>query len=152
MKKKTKKQNKKNRFVGFNTILDFLIVVMDKKERTIYEELTGTTRKRKAETNLLKQQNKAEKVLKLPTTHRPVRRKLCFDSYSATNKDQSSMQQADRRTGSTVKKIPFSIELENMLNISLEENRKRCIEKYNFDPVLEKPLEGKYKWEKLSDE
>eukprot|EP00111_Clytia_hemisphaerica_P011325 TCONS_00033145-protein len=97
-----------------------------------------------------------EKFLRL-SSNRPVRRKLCFDSFvdknskeQSTSKDVRVKNNTSRTaTAAVTKKCSFNIELENLLNVSLEENRRRCIEKYNFDPVLEKPLDGKYKWEKL---
>jgi len=134
---------------------------MDKDKRTIYNELTGSTnKKRKADTNASNQQEKPDELLKLLTTahRRPVRRKLRFDSFDNTNNKSNQSNQYNevrsRHARSPAKKMKtsFSVELENMLNVSLEENRKRCIEKYNFDPVLEKPLEGNYKWEKISNE
>lgn len=30
-----------------------------------------------------------------------------------------------------------------------EEQQKQFIDKYNFDPVNDKPLPGRYEWEKL---
>lgn len=48
--------------------------------------------------------------------------------------------------------IRFQVELENIVNQTVEENRKRFMEKYNFDPLMETSLPGKYVWEKAEDE
>ena len=81
-------------------------------------------------------------------TNRPVRRKLCFDNVTVSNAGNRTSTNSNNKA--VVRPpCPFNVEVENLLNSTLEENRKQCIEKYNFDPVLEKPLEGKFKWEKL---
>lgn len=89
----------------------------------------------------------------LITTNRPVRRKLCFDNVAESNDSERTLNNHEVNTVKDnklfVRPCPFNVEVENLLNSTLEQNRKRCIEKYNFDPVLEKPLEGKYKWEKV---
>ena len=89
----------------------------------------------------------------LLTTNRPVRRKLCFDNVAESNDSERTSYDHEASTVNDdklfVRPCPFNVEVENLLNSTLEQNRKRCIEKYNFDPVLEKPLEGKYKWEKV---
>lgn len=48
--------------------------------------------------------------------------------------------------------IRFQVESENIINQAVEENRKRFMEKYNFDQLMETPLPGKYVWEKAEDE
>lgn len=48
--------------------------------------------------------------------------------------------------------IRFQVELENIINQTVEENRKRFMEKYNFNPLMETSLPGKYVWEKVEDE
>lgn len=66
-----------------------------------------------------------------------VCRKLCFDvgcSSQASNKQDHILQPKIKK-----KRVSsFNAELQNLLNISIEENRQRCIEKYNFDPIIEK--------------
>ena len=88
-------------------------------------------------------------------TNRPVRRKLCFDNVAGSNDNNERTLNHQEATATNnedkpfLRPCPFNVEVENLLNSTLEQNRKRCIEKYNFDPVLEKALEGKYKWEKV---
>ena len=48
--------------------------------------------------------------------------------------------------------VRFQVELENVVNQTVEENRKRFMEKYNFDPLTETPLPGNYVWEKVANE
>lgn len=86
---------------------------------------------------------KKDKRLKKDNIPRPVRRKLCFDYGGCNSSNAENTDNNKRQRGS------FTADLENLLNTSLEENRKRCINKYNFDPVLEKPLEGPFVWEKV---
>lgn len=94
---------------------------------------------------LIRKDNKVPKRSLVPP--RQVCRKLFFDDGDDGNSSSSSNSSEDMK--SKQMRFSFNADLENLLNISLEENRKRCIEKYNFDPVLEKPLEGKYVWEKV---
>ena len=108
------------------------------------EDTLRSPRKRKQ--SAVETYPKKEKSIKL--SNKPVRRKLTFDSLE---KEECCRHNSSDKNIEMVKKQTFSIELENLLNVSLEENRKRCIEKYNFDPVLEKPLDGKFVWEKVAD-
>lgn len=101
-----------------------------------------------------KEENLEQPSLPSLLTNRPVRRKLYFDNVAGSNNDNERTSNNHDEAAAHDDKLfirpcPFNVEVENLLNSTLEENRKRCIEKYNFDPVLEKPLVGKYKWEKV---
>ncbi|XP_015574099.1 cyclin-dependent kinase inhibitor 4 isoform X4 [Ricinus communis] len=45
--------------------------------------------------------------------------------------------------------IPTAHEMDEFFTGAEEEQQKRFIEKYNFDPVNDKPLAGRYEWAKL---
>ncbi|XP_041000070.1 cyclin-dependent kinase inhibitor 5-like isoform X1 [Juglans microcarpa x Juglans regia] len=49
----------------------------------------------------------------------------------------------------TVRHIPTTQEMDDFFAASVEEQRRQFIEKYNFDPVNDKPLPGRYEWVKL---
>ncbi|KAL3646272.1 hypothetical protein CASFOL_011452 [Castilleja foliolosa] len=50
------------------------------------------------------------------------------------------------RRRSTAEKIPTEDELENFFAAAEKNLQKRFIDKYNFDIVKDKPLEGRYEW------
>ncbi|KFK39247.1 hypothetical protein AALP_AA3G219700 [Arabis alpina] len=65
-----------------------------------------------------------------------------IESSSATEKRD------DRKTSPEVRKTPTPAEIEDFFSeLENDDNQKRFIEKYNFDIVNDKPLEGRYKWE-----
>uniref|UniRef100_A0A2P2IRS8 Uncharacterized protein MANES_15G052700 n=1 Tax=Rhizophora mucronata TaxID=61149 RepID=A0A2P2IRS8_RHIMU len=45
--------------------------------------------------------------------------------------------------------IPTAQEMDDFFAGAEQEQQRQFIEKYNFDPVNDKPLAGRYKWEKL---
>ncbi|XP_009801646.1 cyclin-dependent kinase inhibitor 4 [Nicotiana tabacum] len=45
--------------------------------------------------------------------------------------------------------IPTAHEMDEFFTSAEEQQRRRFIEKYNFDPVNEKPLPGRYEWVKV---
>ncbi|KAL5195652.1 Cyclin-dependent kinase inhibitor 3 [Glycine soja] len=58
--------------------------------------------------------------------------------------------EAYRRTEHAARRqIPTSREMDEFFAEIEEAQQKKFIEKYNFDPVNEKPLSGRYEWEKL---
>ncbi|ESQ47985.1 hypothetical protein EUTSA_v10021551mg [Eutrema salsugineum] len=65
-----------------------------------------------------------------------------IESPSATDRD-------DRRKPGEVGKSPTPAEIEEFFSELENEEKKRFIEKYNFDIVNDKPLEGRYKWDRL---
>ncbi|TMW89964.1 hypothetical protein EJD97_016391 [Solanum chilense] len=46
--------------------------------------------------------------------------------------------------------IPTDLELEEFFTRAEKEQQRKFIEKYNFDPVNEKPLPGRYEWVKVN--
>ncbi|KAJ0249130.1 Cyclin-dependent kinase inhibitor 6 [Hirschfeldia incana] len=48
-----------------------------------------------------------------------------------------------------VSKIPTPGEIEEFLSELEDKDQKRFIEKYNFDIVNDKPLQGRYKWDRF---
>ncbi|XVF65136.1 hypothetical protein PTKIN_Ptkin09bG0222500 [Pterospermum kingtungense] len=45
--------------------------------------------------------------------------------------------------------IPMAHEMDEFFSVAEEEQQKQFIEKYNFDPMKDKPLPGRYQWEKV---
>ncbi|CAH8261024.1 unnamed protein product [Arabidopsis lyrata] len=56
---------------------------------------------------------------------------------------------ATERKQPKVSKTPTPTEIEDFLSELENDNKKRFIEKYNFDIVNDEPLEGRYKWDRL---
>lgn len=138
---------------------------MEKDTTNRKRKLSLTDKKKTMNPTAVSKRNDQDEIHQpslLTVTRRPVRRKLCFDNVTdspasashhsngrKTSNDTNRSNVATTAKNVPVRTCPFNVQVENLLNSTLEANRKRCIEKYNFDPVLEKPLEGKYKWEKL---
>ncbi len=78
--------------------------------------------------------NISEEILSKPSPSNKVRRKLFFGDEE---EDDSSTVQRKKRS------LWARIELVN----AKENERNRWIEKYNFDPVSNTPLQGNYEWE-----
>ncbi|KAL9318013.1 hypothetical protein ACSQ67_014530 [Phaseolus vulgaris] len=58
--------------------------------------------------------------------------------------------ETNRRTEHAARRqIPTSREMDEFFAEVEEAQQRKFIEKYNFDPVNEKPLPGRYEWEKL---
>ncbi|KAE8076262.1 hypothetical protein FH972_014925 [Carpinus fangiana] len=67
---------------------------------------------------------------------------------STTKPTRSS--ETNRRTQNTTRRhIPTAQEMDDFFAAAEEEQQRQFIEKYNFDPVNDKPLPGRYEWEKL---
>ncbi|XP_050219563.1 cyclin-dependent kinase inhibitor 5 [Mercurialis annua] len=54
-----------------------------------------------------------------------------------------------RLQNSTPRHIPTSHEMDEFFTGAEEQQQRRFIDKYNFDPVKDKPLPGRYEWEKM---
>ncbi|KFK26372.1 hypothetical protein AALP_AA8G240000 [Arabis alpina] len=48
--------------------------------------------------------------------------------------------------------LPTTPEMDEFFSGAEEEQQKQFIEKYNFDPVNEQPLPGRYEWKKVDDD
>ncbi|XP_062165911.1 cyclin-dependent kinase inhibitor 5-like [Alnus glutinosa] len=58
--------------------------------------------------------------------------------------------ETNRRTQNTMRRhIPTAQEMDEFFAAAEEDQQRQFIEKYNFDPVNDKPLPGRYEWEKL---
>ncbi|KAI4317345.1 hypothetical protein L6164_025219 [Bauhinia variegata] len=58
--------------------------------------------------------------------------------------------EASRRTENSARRhIPTAREMDEFFAGAEEAQKRQFIEKYNFDPVNDKPLPGRYEWEKL---
>ncbi|KAI4344970.1 hypothetical protein L6164_012142 [Bauhinia variegata] len=54
---------------------------------------------------------------------------------------------ASRRTENSARQIPTAHEMDEFFAGAEEAIKRQFIEKYNFDPVNDKPLPGRYEWE-----
>ncbi|XP_073222932.1 cyclin-dependent kinase inhibitor 4-like isoform X1 [Cicer arietinum] len=69
---------------------------------------------------------------------------------SSTTKRTLSTEAYRRTEHATRTVIPSTREFDEFFAKSEEAQRRQFMEKYNFDPVTEKPLPGRYEWEKLT--
>ncbi|KDP39379.1 hypothetical protein JCGZ_01136 [Jatropha curcas] len=67
----------------------------------------------------------------------------------STTRPTSSTETHRRIQNSAHRHIPTSLEMDEFFARAEEEQQRQFIEKYNFDPVNDKPLPGRYEWEKL---
>ncbi|GMJ04776.1 inhibitor/interactor with cyclin-dependent kinase, KIP-RELATED PROTEIN 3 [Hibiscus trionum] len=68
----------------------------------------------------------------------------------STTRPTSSTETNRRLHNSMHRPLPTAHEMDEFFSIAEEELQRQFIEKYNFDPVNEKPLPGRYEWEKLN--
>ncbi|GMI90101.1 inhibitor/interactor with cyclin-dependent kinase, KIP-RELATED PROTEIN 3 [Hibiscus trionum] len=68
----------------------------------------------------------------------------------STTRPTSSTETNQRVHNSMHGHIPTTHEIDDFFSIAEEDQQRQFIEKYNFDPVNEKPLPGRYEWEKLN--
>ncbi|KAG6664072.1 hypothetical protein I3843_02G054100 [Carya illinoinensis] len=67
----------------------------------------------------------------------------------STTRPSGPTETNGRTQNTTVRHIPTTQEMDDFFAASVEEQQRQFIEKYNFDPVNEKPLPGRYEWVKL---
>ncbi|KAE8658452.1 Cyclin-dependent kinase inhibitor 5 [Hibiscus syriacus] len=67
----------------------------------------------------------------------------------STTRPTSSAETSQRVQNSTRQHIPTSNEMDEFFALAEVDQQRQFIEKYNFDPVKDKPLRGRYQWEKV---
>ncbi|KAL9404429.1 hypothetical protein Peur_001401 [Populus x canadensis] len=67
----------------------------------------------------------------------------------STTKPANTTESSRRLHNSTRRHIPTAHEMDEFFGPAEEEQLRQFTEKYNFDPVSDKPLYGRYEWEKL---
>ncbi|OMP03667.1 Cyclin-dependent kinase inhibitor [Corchorus olitorius] len=67
----------------------------------------------------------------------------------STTRPTSSADTNQRVLNSSRRHIPTAHEMDEFFAVAEEEQQKQFIEKYNFDPVNDKPLPGRFEWEKV---
>ncbi|XP_061337529.1 cyclin-dependent kinase inhibitor 4-like isoform X2 [Gastrolobium bilobum] len=67
----------------------------------------------------------------------------------STTRPTCSTEAYRRTEHATRRQIPTAREMDEFFAGVEEAQQRQFIEKYNFDPVNEKPLPGRYEWEKL---
>ncbi|GMI71802.1 inhibitor/interactor with cyclin-dependent kinase, KIP-RELATED PROTEIN 3 [Hibiscus trionum] len=67
----------------------------------------------------------------------------------STTRPTNSADTNRRLRSSTRQRIPTSHEMDEFFAPAEVDQQRQFIEKYNFDPVKDKPLPGRYEWEKV---
>ncbi|XP_061994007.1 cyclin-dependent kinase inhibitor 4-like [Rosa rugosa] len=67
----------------------------------------------------------------------------------STTRPTNSADANRRIQNSSQRHIPTAHDMDEFFAGAEEEQQKQFIDKYNFDPVNDKPLPGRYEWEKL---
>ncbi|XP_004296651.1 PREDICTED: cyclin-dependent kinase inhibitor 5-like [Fragaria vesca subsp. vesca] len=67
----------------------------------------------------------------------------------STTRPTNSADTNRRIQNSSQRHIPTAHDMDEFFAGAEEEQQKQFIDKYNFDPVNDKPLPGRYEWEKL---
>ncbi|CAN6715912.1 unnamed protein product [Malus baccata var. baccata] len=67
----------------------------------------------------------------------------------STTRPTSSAEANRRIQNSSQRHIPTAHDMNEFFAGAEEEMQKKFIEKYNYDPVNDKPLPGRYEWEKV---
>ncbi|KAJ6734475.1 CYCLIN-DEPENDENT KINASE INHIBITOR 4-RELATED [Salix purpurea] len=67
----------------------------------------------------------------------------------SSTKPSSPAESSHRLQNSMRRCIPTTHEMDEFFGPAEEEQLRRFTEKFNFDPVSDKPLPGRYEWEKL---
>ncbi|TYK14824.1 cyclin-dependent kinase inhibitor 5-like [Cucumis melo var. makuwa] len=68
---------------------------------------------------------------------------------STTRPTTSAIETNHRNPYSSNRHIPTTREMDEFFALAEEKQQRHFIEKYNFDPVKDMPLPGRYEWEKL---
>lgn len=68
---------------------------------------------------------------------------------STTRPTTSAIETNHRNPYSSNRHIPTAREMDEFFALAEEKQQRHFIEKYNFDPVKDTPLPGRYEWEKL---
>ncbi|KAB5520821.1 hypothetical protein DKX38_025140 [Salix brachista] len=67
----------------------------------------------------------------------------------SSTKPANPTESSRRLQNSTRRHIPTASEMDEFFGPAEEEQLRQFTEKYNFDPVNDKPQQGRYEWEKL---
>uniref|UniRef100_A0A803Q2N1 Cyclin-dependent kinase inhibitor domain-containing protein n=1 Tax=Cannabis sativa TaxID=3483 RepID=A0A803Q2N1_CANSA len=110
----------------------------------------------RAKTLALQRLQKSPPVSKSPRSTREstpsnlIRDPDIIRTPGSTTKQTNSAETTNRRTqNSSQRHIPTAHEMDEFFAGAEVEQQKQFIDKYNFDPVNEKPLPGRYSWEKV---
>ncbi|XP_038875552.1 cyclin-dependent kinase inhibitor 5-like [Benincasa hispida] len=68
---------------------------------------------------------------------------------STTRPTTSAIETNHRNPCSSNRHIPTAREMDEFFALAEEKQQRNFIQKYNFDPVKDTPLPGRYEWEKL---
>ncbi|KAL0844187.1 hypothetical protein Bca101_017433 [Brassica carinata] len=72
-------------------------------------------------------------------------------SAKLSNGISDNSNQRDESFAGSHRHLPTTPEMDQFFSGAEEEQQKQFIEKYNFDPVNEQPLPGRFEWKKVDD-
>lgn len=80
-----------------------------------------------------------------------IRKPESIRTPSSSTKASSTTDDRIQLQNSSATDVPTAREVDDFFNCAEGEQQRKFIEKYNFDPITDKPLPGRYEWEKLDD-
>ncbi|KAG6597294.1 Cyclin-dependent kinase inhibitor 4, partial [Cucurbita argyrosperma subsp. sororia] len=80
-----------------------------------------------------------------------IRKADSIRTPSSSTKVSSTTDDRIQLQNSSATDVPTAQEVDDFFNWAEGEQQRKFIEKYNYDPVTDKPLPGRYEWEKLDD-
>ncbi|KAA0049156.1 hypothetical protein IC582_012472 [Cucumis melo] len=80
-----------------------------------------------------------------------IRKPESIRTPSSSTKASSTTDDRIQLQNSSATDVPTTREVDDFFNCAEGEQQRKFIEKYNFDPITDKPLPGRYEWEKLDD-
>ncbi|XP_023539497.1 cyclin-dependent kinase inhibitor 4-like [Cucurbita pepo subsp. pepo] len=80
-----------------------------------------------------------------------IRKADSIRTPSSSTKVSSTTDDRIQLQNSSATDVPTAQEVDDFFNWAEGEQQRKFIEKYNYDLVTDKPLPGRYEWEKLDD-
>ncbi|KAH9620437.1 hypothetical protein KSS87_004129 [Heliosperma pusillum] len=90
-----------------------------------------------------------ERSTRESTPSNMIRDPDAINTPGSTTRPTCSAHAARRSRNSTQRSIPTSHEMEEFFADAEEQQQREFVQKYNFDPTNDKPLPGRYEWQKL---
>ncbi|GMI96122.1 hypothetical protein HRI_003281500 [Hibiscus trionum] len=109
-------------------------------------------------TNISVEASFGENILEIEAKERGTRESTPCNSIrgsesirtpGSTTRPNSSADTNRRVRGSTRRHVPTSHEMDEFFSLAEVDQQRQFIEKYNFDPAKDRPLPGRYQWEKV---
>ncbi|KAI3667936.1 hypothetical protein L6452_43007 [Arctium lappa] len=81
-----------------------------------------------------------------------IRRDLNGVGIPGSSTRARNLEASNRTTQSSIRSMPLALEIEEFFARHDQEQQRRFAEKYNFDMVNEKALEGRYEWVRVESQ